>query len=125
MVKFSDWLTLELEKRNMSPSDLARASHKAPAVIGRILKGERNPAPETIKDIAGALKLPAELLFKIAVGIDVDKNDSGDLSPTKRQLLHLAEQVDDETAELGLDVLRAAWERKKRQMPANGQRKTT
>jgi transcriptional regulator with XRE-family HTH domain len=69
MVNFADWLAKELDSRKMSPSDLARASGKAPAVISRILNGERNPAPETIKDIANALKLPAELVFKVAVGI--------------------------------------------------------
>lgn len=120
MTTFSDWLAKQLEDRKMSSSDLARESHKAPAVISRILRGETNPAPHTIKDIAGALKMPVDTVFRAVVGLP----DQGDgLTPKKRELLHMAEQADDETVELILDVLRSAAERRRRQVPNNGQMK--
>jgi len=66
MVSFPDWLANELTKRDISPSTLAKLSHKAPAVISRILNGERKPAPETIESIARALGLPIEEVFRAA-----------------------------------------------------------
>ena len=66
MTNFPDWLVAELEKRSMSPAELARSSQKASAVISRILNGERSPAPETLEAIARALKLPPEEVFRAA-----------------------------------------------------------
>ena len=66
MTNFPDWLANELTKRDISPSELARLSNKSPAVITRILNGERRPAPETIEAIAHALRLPPETVFRAA-----------------------------------------------------------
>lgn len=66
MVNFQDWLTTQLKMRDMTPAELARASGKAPAVISRILNGERNPEPETLIAISRALNLPPETVFRAA-----------------------------------------------------------
>jgi transcriptional regulator with XRE-family HTH domain len=66
MENFSDWLASEMTRRGISASDLARAAHKAPAVITRVLRGERKPAPETLEAIAGALRLPTDEVFRAA-----------------------------------------------------------
>lgn len=66
MVDFSVWLTNELRKRDISPTELSRLSKKAPAVISRVINGERKPAPETIDAIAKALNLPTETVYRAA-----------------------------------------------------------
>jgi len=55
MVNFTDWLTNQLKLKNMTPAELARASGKAPAVISRVLNGDRKPEPKTLIAIARAL----------------------------------------------------------------------
>jgi transcriptional regulator with XRE-family HTH domain len=66
MANFSNWLESELNQRNMTPAELARASGKAAAVISRVLNGERSAAPDTLEAIARALKLPPETVFRAA-----------------------------------------------------------
>ena len=66
MTKFSGWLAKILNERNLSASELARLSHKSPAVIGRILNDEREPAPETIKSICKGLGIPIEEGYRAA-----------------------------------------------------------
>lgn len=63
---FSTWLTRQLAQRKISPAALAKASRKSPAIISRILSGERQPAPETLEAIARALSLPPETVFRAA-----------------------------------------------------------
>lgn len=67
MANFSDWLTKELARRDMSPAKLARLMNKKDqGVISRILSGERNPSNETIKAIAKALKVSERSVFEAA-----------------------------------------------------------
>jgi transcriptional regulator with XRE-family HTH domain len=66
MTTFADWLTQELNQRDMSPADLARAMRKDQGIISRLLRGERNPNPETLTAIARALRLPPETVFRAA-----------------------------------------------------------
>ncbi len=66
MVNFPDWLANELKSRGLSPADLSRLSGKAPAVISRILNGERKPAPQTLDAIAHALHIQPDEVFRQA-----------------------------------------------------------
>lgn len=50
----------------MSQSDLARATGITTAQMSRIISGERNAGKETILNIAHALKLPPETVFRAA-----------------------------------------------------------
>ena len=111
MTTFSDWLSNELNQRNMSPAQLARLSNKDPGMISRLLSGERSASPETLVMIANALRLPPENVFKAAVGLP---QSSDGLSLKKRELIHLAEQADDDTIDIVIAMLEKAWENKKR-----------
>jgi transcriptional regulator with XRE-family HTH domain len=66
MVNFSGWLTNIMIERKLTASEVARKSKKAPAVIGRILNNERNPAPETIAAICNGLGIPVEEGYRAA-----------------------------------------------------------
>lgn len=67
MTKFSDWLTGQLQSRDISPAQLSRLMHKKDqGIVSRLLRGERKPSTETIDGIARALKLPPEEVFRAA-----------------------------------------------------------
>jgi transcriptional regulator with XRE-family HTH domain len=69
MTTFSDWLTSKLADEGLKPADLAKRMGKDPSVISRFLSGERLPATETIVEIARALRVPPEEVFRAAVGL--------------------------------------------------------
>lgn len=66
MTNFSDWLENQIRERGISPADLSRSSGKAPAILSRVLNGERNPAPETIAAICNGLGIPVEEGYRAA-----------------------------------------------------------
>jgi len=66
MENFPEWLLQELNSRNMSQSDLARASGVTTAQISRIISGQRKPGPEVLNSISRALKLSRETVFRAA-----------------------------------------------------------
>jgi len=117
---FSAWLADQLSERGMTQADLSRASGISPTSIANLLNGHRSPGADACSKIAIAFRMPEETIFRIA-GIMRPAKD--DLSPKKRQLIHMAEQADDDVVEMALAMLEAAWERKKRQAPTNGKRK--
>lgn len=80
MEKFGMWLLKELEERNMSQSDLARACSITTAQISRIISGTRSAGKESLTAIAHALRLPPDLVFEKA-GVLPPKLE---LSPIKR-----------------------------------------
>lgn len=63
---FSDWLREQIELRDWSQADLARASHISPTQIARILSRERNVGNEAVIAIAFAFKLPPEQVYRAA-----------------------------------------------------------
>ncbi|HHY87756.1 MAG TPA: helix-turn-helix transcriptional regulator [Chloroflexi bacterium] len=69
MTTFSDWLTKKLAEEGLKPADLAKRMGKDPSVISRFLSGERLPATETIVEIARALRVPPEEVFRAVVGL--------------------------------------------------------
>ena len=73
---FSSWLQDELGKRDMTPADLARLTGKDQGIFSRILKRERKPENETLRAIAKAFRIPAELVFQAAG--ELPKDDSND-----------------------------------------------
>lgn len=58
---FPVWLKTELARREWNMSDLARRLEISPSVVGRWVRGERMPAPESCDLLADAL------------GVDVDR----------------------------------------------------
>lgn len=65
-VKFSDWLQLELERRDWTQADLSRESGVNSGTINNIVTGKRNVGIDTCNKIAKALKLPSEEVLSVA-----------------------------------------------------------
>ena len=63
---FSDWLQSEMDKRQWSQSNLARASNLNRAVINKLLNRKSNPHPETLMALARAFKIPVEAAYRAA-----------------------------------------------------------
>ena len=103
MDNFSDWLKEELKKRNWKQAELAHKSGLDSAVISNIINGKRRAGETTIPAIARALQLSPKFVFEKAGLLPTEK----DLSPLKRQLLHIAEDLPDSDIELAIKVLEA------------------
>jgi transcriptional regulator with XRE-family HTH domain len=101
MDNFPEWLNTQLTERRWKPADLARESHLSAAVISNILNGHRNAGEKTLIAIARGLHLPPKLVFEKA-GILPQELE---LSPIKRQLIHLMEDMPDSDVELALALL--------------------
>lgn len=63
---FSEWLLLELKKREWSQADLARAAQVSRSAISEIISGRRQVGKDTANAIAEALKIPPEHVFRAA-----------------------------------------------------------
>lgn len=67
MNKFSGWLLKELEARNMSQSDLARATGLTRQAISYYLgKKSKRPDDDALSQIARVFKIPAEQIYRAA-----------------------------------------------------------
>ena len=63
---FSEWLQAEMDKRDWSQSDCARAADLNRAVINKLLNGKCKPQPSTLAAIAHAFKIPVETAYRAA-----------------------------------------------------------
>ena len=63
---FIEWLQSEMDKRDWTQSDLARASGLSRAVINKLLNRKTHPNPHTLQAIARAFKMPIESVYRIA-----------------------------------------------------------
>lgn len=63
---FSEWLQSEMDKRDWSQSDCARAADLNRAVINKLLNGKCKPQPSTLEAIARAFKIPVEAAYRAA-----------------------------------------------------------
>lgn len=63
---FSEWLQSEMDKRDWSQSDCARAADLNRAVINKLLNGKCKPQPSTLVAIARAFKIPVETAYRAA-----------------------------------------------------------
>ena len=63
---FADWLQAEIDKRDWSQSDCARACDLNRAVINKLLNGKCKPQPPTLMALARGLKLPPETIYRAA-----------------------------------------------------------
>lgn len=101
MDNFSEWLKKELNDRNWKQADLVRESKLDSAVISNIINGKRKAGESTARAIAKALGLPVDYVFEIA-DILPKKNE---LSPARRKLLHMSEDLPDSDVELAITML--------------------
>ncbi len=63
---FSEWLQAEMDKRDWSQSDCARAADLNRAVINKLLNGKCKPQPSTLTAIARAFRIPVETAYRAA-----------------------------------------------------------
>lgn len=91
-MNFGTWLLDELKERDMIQAELARACKITTAQMSRIISGARNPGKDTIVNIAQALKIPPEVVFR-AAGLLPPKADD----PWVEKQTHRLSQIDDPT----------------------------
>lgn len=91
MDAFAKWLVSELDKRDLSRSELARLSGLAPGTISNIINGQRGRSNRSLSAIARALKLPDETIFRVA-GILPKTNDAGD--PEADEIIRQYKELD-------------------------------
>jgi len=89
--EFNGWLLKELEKRDWTQSDLARASGLSRGFISNLLNDMRQPGADACVAIAAALKIPPEVVLRKA-GILPEKSEN---SPRADEALHLFNQLNE------------------------------
>ncbi len=98
MDNFGEWLVAELDRRDISQSDLSRLSGLSQGTISNIISGVRGRGPESIVAIAKALKLPIEKVYREAGLLPPRPNHNEEIE----QLVHEAEGM---TKEEQLELL--------------------
>src|SRR5512138_682659 len=75
---FSEWLQAEMDKRDWSQSDCARAAELNRAVINKLLNGKCKPQPTTLLAIARGFKIPVEIAYRAAglLPLGADQDDT-------------------------------------------------
>jgi transcriptional regulator with XRE-family HTH domain len=86
---FSEWLQSEMDKRDWSQSDCARAADLNRAVINKLLNGKCKPQPSTLGAISRAFKIPVETAYR-AAGLLPPNADQDD---TMEQLVHVFKSI--------------------------------
>jgi transcriptional regulator with XRE-family HTH domain len=66
IMRFTEWLQAEIDKRGWSQSDCARACDLNRAVINKLLNGKCKPQPGTLMAIARGFKIPVETAYRAA-----------------------------------------------------------
>lgn len=97
---FNEWLLERLKEQDWSQADLARASGLTTGAVSNYING-RIPDESALRKIAKAFRLPPELVFEKA-GLLPPKTE---LTPLKRALLHLAQDLPDSDIELAIKIL--------------------
>lgn len=108
--KFIQWLLEELNQRGWSQADLARRSRITPTQISRILSGSRNPGTEALTAIAGALNVPAAMLFQLAGVLPPESASPPDLD----EWVHLYKSLPKDDREELIQLARMKVERRKK-----------
>ena len=108
MEAFISWLESELNKRDWTPSDLARKAGLRAASVTRVLDGTRNAGPDVSLAIARALNLPDVMVFRRA-GLLSSKSE---IEPEVEEAMHLFQQLEEDQREFVLRSMRAWLEDK-------------
>lgn len=75
MVTFADWLTSKLKMEGLSPAELSARMGKDQSIISRYLAGTRQPSPDSIVEIARALRMAPEDVFRAVVCLPPKENN--------------------------------------------------
>lgn len=100
-MNFGTWLLNVLQERKMSQSELARLAGISKGTVSNLVNGTSGIGQDSLTAIAHALKLPIDLVFEKA-GLLPPKNG---ISPIKRKLAHLAEELPDSDVEIAIALL--------------------
>lgn len=73
-IDFPAWLEKQLSDRGWRSTELANKSGLTDAAISRILRGMRQPSPESLTAIAKALRLNPKVVFEAAGQFPEDPN---------------------------------------------------
>ena len=98
---FGKWLLAELEKREWSQADLARAAKVSRSSISEIVSGQRQIGKRTATAIATALKLPPEQVFRAAGILPPVQNADEDIE----EIIHLAKPLSKEDKQAVIDFI--------------------
>ena len=63
---FSDWLRIELDKRQWTQAELAHSAGVSRAVVNKLLSRKTYPQPDTLQAIGRAFKIPVETVYRAA-----------------------------------------------------------
>jgi transcriptional regulator with XRE-family HTH domain len=112
---FAEWLLNEMQRRDLSQSELARRAGLAQATISYVLSGERNPGPEFCLGIAKAMNIPPEVVFQEA-GIFPPSSAE---TKNRKEADHLFSQLSDRQQNDVLTMMRALVEERYRGSSSN------
>lgn len=101
MENFGSWLLNVLQEKKISQSELARLAGVSKGTISNLINGTKGAGQNSLIAIAHVLKLPPEMLFEKARLFP----PKPELSPLKRQLLHIAQDLPDSDVETAIAML--------------------
>lgn len=104
MTNFPEWLSGELKHRGWKQIDLAEFSGIAQTSISRVMSGMRSPGPNMCNQIAKALKVPPEEVFK-AAGL-IDSPALPEDKKTFREILEITKAMSDDQLKEAVNYLR-------------------
>jgi|GEM_PF-4447929 len=113
---FVEWANVIMSKKNITQADIARTGFVSSSAVSLLFSMRvKSVGIEMCKAISAGLGVPLVIVFEKA---GILPSYAGELSLSKRKLLDLIEESDDETIDLIITMLEASWERKKRKLNA-------
>ncbi len=118
---FGDWLTRQMEFRNLTNARLAHKVGVTRSAISNYTSGGRIPNQEVMLALAEVLDQSPETLYRIA-GILPEPNES-DMTPAQDLLLQLSMQLDETDLDDLITLAQAKVERQRGKTNAKAQSK--
>ncbi len=101
VMKFTEWLTLEMEKKNWNKADLARHINFTESAISLLFNGKRQPGIKMCQVIAEALELPPDLVFRQAGILPALEDEPPELAEMKYWFLQMTADEREEHLAMG------------------------
>jgi len=109
---FSEWLKTEMEKRDLSQSELARLAGVTRSAINGVVMGTRGPGVDLCNGIARAFHIPPEEVLRAAGMLPAASSAH---SQEKQELSYLFDQLPPEEQQEVLVLLRFKAQRTRKQ----------
>jgi len=102
---FGDWLKAELDRRDWNMSDLARRMNSDPSAVGRWVRNDRIPDPQSCDVIADALGIDVDRVLVLAGHRpDIEAIPVDDARATLLALMRQVRLTDDRAALLAATI---------------------